>query len=145
HGQRRAVPRDGLQRDRVQAHDLIGVQQPLLQEDRQRSAPGHQPCAAAVLRHQPARGVQAFRAVVADSRHASAPVSARPWTIFSGVAGRSRMRTPTASAMALTMAAATGMVAGSATPLAPYGPSGSGISTSTLSISGGTSDAAGIL
>src|SRR5438132_10684416 len=47
----------------------------------------------------------------------------------SGVIGIWVMRTPTASLMALAIAAATGTTGGSPTPLAPKGPSSEGTST----------------
>ena len=54
----------------------------------------------------------------------------------SGVMGVSVMRMPMASWMAFRIAGVVGMVAGSATPLAPNGPRGSGTSTISHSMSG---------
>src|SRR5256714_6318707 len=54
----------------------------------------------------------------------------------SGVIGSCVIRTPTASLMALAIAAATGTTGGSPTPLAPNGPSADGTSTRSVVIVG---------
>ena len=61
----------------------------------------------------------------------------------SGVAGACRTRTPVACAIALKIAGAVGISAGSPTPFAPCGPSGSGSSIRITSI-GGTSPNVGM-
>src|SRR5436190_518637 len=62
--------------------------------------------------------------------HDSGFASLREAKTRSGVIGICVIRTPTASLMALAMAAATGTTGGSPTPLAPNGPSADGTSTS---------------
>ena len=59
---------------------------------------------------------------------------------FSAVIGISVRRTPTASRMALPMAAAPGMTGGSPTPRTPNGPDREGISSRIVSIGGTLSD-----
>src|SRR5690606_4041516 len=61
----------------------------------------------------------------------------------SGVTGTCAMRTPQASWIALRIAGAVATSAGSPTPLAPYGPRGSGSSIRCVTI-GGMSPAVGI-
>ena len=63
---------------------------------------------------------------------------------FSGVMGNSQILACTASAMALAIAGAGGIMLGSPTPFAPYGPSSEGACTIITSM-GGVSQAVGIL
>jgi Flp pilus assembly protein TadG len=67
------------------------------------------------------------------------------WSSFSGVIGKSRTRTPTASKMAFAMAGAVGTSPGSPAPLAPNGPSWSPGSTNSSSTGKSMSTAVGIL
>ena len=60
-----------------------------------------------------------------------------------GVTGTSRMRTPVAAWIALRIAGAVATSAGSPTPFAPHGPSGSG-SSIRWTVIGGTSPTVGI-
>src|SRR5262249_43816458 len=118
-GEGAIAPLDVRQSDALEADQVIDVEQAFLQQDGHRGAAGHHARARTERRQEIARLVHVAGTVVGEASHWRSVRWSSALTIFSGVAGRSRMRTPTASAMAFTMAGATGTMPGSATPLAP--------------------------
>src|SRR4051812_39334720 len=121
-------------------HGWVGDAMPEGSEPSAAPAPRDPPEALAVdaATAEPARATAASDAPGGSGAAAATPVSAA--RIRSGLAGRSVIQTPVASAMAATTAGAPTSIGSSPTPLAPCGAAPKGASTRIVVIRGASSE-----